>query len=555
MNSNKHLDEQIRKALENLQAKHNGLAWEAFEQRLDEATANDAPNQEPVSSFDDAISKKLGQVEVPFTAGDWGRLEKRIEAEEAAELLESEAALDNMVSEKLENFKVAFQPHHWQMMAHRLEEEFFFRYHLIRCKAAEAGLMALLLLTIVHFSPIIQRDFHGIPPFAPLSLPPSKQKPLKETASPNNTPAATSRKAPIATILRQPTGEPLLNQSHKTAKAKALAAVTELPIKAEFAPANQKRTAASAALPPLPMGTVSALGIAHSLYEQMTERHLMQNDMVTPGQSRSDGSTLLASLEAQPVQSNYAWEMPLLPEKFFPKEAKLRFSLFTSTDVAYVLTPPNTYSVFDTLVATGQDTTLASGYGGGITIGWKKGRWEFQTGGIYSFKRYIPNTPVFLFETVNYYIREEFNGVQLDMLELPLHANYHFKNQGKWRVYGSLGASGHVVTSSVYEIKTDKTPSFSKLAMLPVPNHLPDDDKSIREDKDFPDGLFDGGNIHDNFYLTANVGMGVERFVSPRWCLFFQPNYQHYFLTDGIGANGEKLYNFSFYLGTKVSLK
>lgn len=552
MNSNKHLDEQIRKALENLQAKHNGHAWEAFEQRLDEATANDAPAQGPVSSFDDAISKKLSQVEVPFTAGDWGMLEKRIEAEEAAELLESEAALDNFVSEKLEHYQVAFQPHHWQMMAHRLEEEFFFRYHLIRCKAAEAGLMALLLLTILHFSPVLQKDFNGHSPLVPFNQPPAIKHQPEDTASPTTPSNTTQPKAPIATILTQPGKQPPL-QNHKTAKQKTLAAATELPNKAEFAPAGQKR--AAAAIPTLGIGTVSALHLPHNLYEAMTERRLLQNDMVTPGQSRSDGSTLLASLEAQPVQSNYAWEMPLLPEKFFPKEAKLRFSIFTSTDVAYVLTPPNTYSVFDTLVATGQDTTLASGYGGGITISLKKGRWEFQTGGIYSFKRYIPNTPVFLFETVNYYIREEFNGVQLDMLELPLNASYHFKNQGKWRVYGSLGASGHVVTSSVYEIKTDRTPSFSKLAMLPVPNHLPDDDKSIREDKKFPDGLFDGGSIHDNFYLTANVGMGVERFVSPRWCLFFQPNYQHYFLTDGIGANGEKLYNFSFYLGTKVSLK
>jgi hypothetical protein len=198
---------------------------------------------------------------------------------------------------------------------------------------------------------------------------------------------------------------------------------------------------------------------------------------------------------------------------------------------------------------------LASGYGGGITVSWKKDKWEFQTGGIYSFKRYIPNTPVFLFETVNYYIREEFNGVQLDILQVPLNVAYHFKNEGKWRFYGNIGTSGHFITSSVYEIKTNRTPSFSNFAMLPTPAGLPDDDKSIREEKEFPDGLIDGGSIHGNFYVTANLGLGIERFVSPRWSVFFQPNYQHHLLTDGIGVNGEKLYNLSFYLGTKVSLK
>jgi hypothetical protein len=91
--------------------------------------------------------------------------------------------------------------------------------------------------------------------------------------------------------------------------------------------------------------------------------------------------------------------------------------------------------------------------------------------------------------------------------------------------------------------------------MLPRAEGLPEDNKSIREEKNFPDGLFDGGNIHDNFYLTANLGLGMERFVSPRWSVFLQPNYQHHLLTDGIGVNGEKLYNFSFYVGTKVNLK
>lgn len=549
MNLDKHLDEQVRKALENLQAKLNGNAWEAFEQRLDEATSSDAPNEGPADSFDEVISGKLTQLEVPLALGDWSRMEKMIEANETAELLENEAVVDNIVSERLENLQVVYQPHHWQMMAQRLEEEFFFRYHLIRCKVAEASLMALLLLTIVHFTPVLNQGSEGSQ--HPKGLRPSTLIPGKEITP--ELPSGNTAKIPIAANLPKPTKQKRLTKT-QVAQANQSPSVGQEIAENAFSQADKL---APSTLPSLPLSNLSRLGTAPSLYEEMTEKRFLQNKMVTPSQTSAElgSSGLLASLEPQPVQSAYAWELPQLPERIFQKEPKLRFSIFTTTDVAYVLTPPNTYSVFDTLVATGQDTTLASGYGGGITVSWKKGKWEFQTGGIYSFKRYIPNTPVFLFETVNYYIREEFNGVQLDMLEVPLNASYHLKNQGKWRVYGNVGASGHFVTSSVYEIKTDRTPSFSNFAMLPTPNHLPKDDKSIREEKEFPDGLFDGGSIHDNFYLTANVGLGVERFVSPRWCLFFQPNYQHHFLTDGIGANGEKLYNFSFYLGTKVSLK
>lgn len=311
-----------------------------------------------------------------------------------------------------------------------------------------------------------------------------------------------------------------------------------------------------AQIPAPPLDQVNSMMGQATLFESITERKFLQNNLATPGMDANFGNAeLLASLNPQPVKSKFAWEMPQLPQLIFEKERELRFSIFTSTDISYVLTPPNKYSVFDTLVATDQDTTLASGYGGGILVNWKKDKWEIQTGGIYSFKRYIPNTPVFLFETVNYYIREEFNGVQLDQLQVPLNVNYHFKNQGKWRFYGIAGASGHFITASVYEIETKRTPSFNNFAILPPPAGLPADDKSIRQEKEFPDGLFDGGSIHDNFYLTANVGLGMERFVSPRWSVFFQPNYQHTLLTDGIGVNNDKFYTFSFYLGTKVSLK
>ncbi len=548
MNTEKHLDDQVRRALENLQAKYDGQAWEAFEKRLDQSIPAGEPNPAPTTSFDDVISNKLNRLEVPVSANGWNMMEKMIEAEETAELLENEAAVDNLVVEKLDRFEVAYQPHHWQMMAHRLEEEFFFRYHLLRCKAAEVGLMLLLLLTIVQYTPVFNAaaDDNAAQPPQPKSIPAEKANPATPKA-----PSAVQPISPIAAIAPAPAKYPIDTPTKKYAPSAEAQAAAVLEVADDFSRNNNGHIES---IPSLPLG---ALGASYSLFEAMTEQRFLKNTMATPGQEgKAFGSTaLLASLGLQPVQSKFAWEVPQLPQQVFEKEHQLRFGIFTSTDLAYVLTPPNKYSVFDTLISTGQDTTLASGYGGGITVSWKKGKWEFQTGGIYSFKRYIPNTPVFLFETVNYYIREEFNGVQLDILQVPLNISYHLKNEGKWRLYGNIGASGHFITSSVYEIKTKRTPSFSNFAMLPPPAGLPADNKSIREEKEFPEGLFDGGTMHDNFYLTANLGLGVERFVSPRWSVFLQPNYQHHFLSDGIGVNNEKLYNFSFYLGTKVSLK
>lgn len=90
--------------------------------------------------------------------------------------------------------------------------------------------------------------------------------------------------------------------------------------------------------------------------------------------------------------------------------------------------------------------------------------------------------------------------------------------------------------------------------MIPIPSS-PDDNRSIRQEKEFPEGLFDGGSLRDNYYLTANLGLGAERFLSSKWSIFLQPNYQHYLMSEGIGVNKDKFYTFSIYLGTKFSLK
>lgn len=540
MSMEKHFDDKIRQALEKLQTQQGTAgAWEAFEQRLEQ----DAATSE--KSFDDLVSNKLTHLEVPLSQGDWGLMEKMIDADETAEQLEHEAAVDNLVFEKLENFQVAYQPHHWQLMAKRLEDEFFIRYHLIRCKAAEAGLMLLMLLTISRLSPISE----GFPEPQTAPTTPLAERHENKKITDNPTTIA-FYKAPVKKAEKR-TGN----------HTKALGG-PDFQASAGFntAIAETNQSANSSAFRVGEIAKLATLGLVSPTPHQAT-----QNPIEALAADRLEQGLLAVTLkkpidqlalpDARPIPSKYAWESLRLPKTIFEKEKQLRFAIFTNTDLAYVITPPNKYSVFDTLVATGPDTTLASGYGGGITVSWKKGKWEMLTGGIYTFKRYIPNTPVFLFETVNYYIREEFNGVQLDILQVPLNFNYHVKDQGKWRFYGSFGASSHFITSSVYEIATSRTPSFSNFARMPMPEGLPADDDSISEERDLPEGLFDGGTIRDNFYLTANVGMGMERYVSPRWSVYFQPNYQHHLLTNGIGMNGEKLYNFSFQLGTKVNLK
>ncbi len=584
MNTEKHLDRQIKQALENLQAKYDGHSWEAFEQRLEREDSNsDANGTAPVGnalSFDEVISGKLDRLEVPLAVGSWSVMEKMIEADETAEQLENEPVVDNLVAERLENFQVAFQPHHWQMMAHRLEEEFFIRYHLFRCKAAEATLMLLMLLTIARFSPVLFGTPHETKhnsnwptaPSVPLPANNGGQAAHQIIAEANQQPSGQMNAAvgPMATVSASKASSK--NTNHKFVGEMAANEAGGLAFNNVY-----DNAAAANYLPMLGISSLSPSEMAGSLFEKIAERRFLRSSLRTPGMDTRN-SLLLASLsDLQASQPRFAWEVPQLPQSmFFEKNWSLRMSAFTNTDLAFVLTPPTKFSVYDTLITAGYDTTFASGYGGGIAIHFKKHKWEIQTGATYAFKRYVLNSPVVLLETVNYLIRrekDEFDGVQLNILQVPLHVNYHFKDHGKWRLYGSLGASGHFVTTSTNQATGDGiTPTTATFALLPpstdavtksLPLSTPAEEQPLNisssgnaPTKQFPDGFLEGGHIRDNFYLTANIGLGVERYVSPRWSIFLQPNYQHQFLNTGnIGVNGERFYNFSFQFGTKVGLK
>lgn len=221
MNTNKHLDEQIKKALENLEATYDPNAWAAFEQRLDNPVANGD------ASLEEVIADKLGNLQVPLAFGDWTMMEKMIEADEATEMIENEAAIDNLMYEKIGQMEMPFQPHHWQLMARRLEEEFILRYQIFRYKAAEVGLMFLLLLAIVRHMPLTDNslkvnDLNSFPT-QPANLGEPAASPAGKTKSgkPATAPAKAKTTQPTTPIAVAQAPVKFVPAAKKTTKNKA----------------------------------------------------------------------------------------------------------------------------------------------------------------------------------------------------------------------------------------------------------------------------------------------------------------------------------------------
>lgn len=520
MKANSQMDEWMRSRLQNLEVEYDPATWDMLELRMDAA----AP------AFDEAIANKLGNVEVTTPAAGWEAMEKILDTEEAAEILENEAAIDSVVHDKLHNYSVPLQESHWKRMAQRLENEFILRKRILQQKTAELVLMALLLMALIRFEPLLLKPHQ---PVAGKQLPAIQQTETTSASdSPNDAGLSQVSKATQGNGELPPTSDSGYSSENENTN------------RTFSALANGQTTTEKQSLPfPLPGRAMEQL-TANSLNRELS---VNTNEFIAVDEDFDLLSNDFESVESQTISAL------ILPKtKKLQAPLEVRFSLLSTVDYNIVATPSDRFEFQGTQIKTDEDTTAASGYGGGILVDFKRNRWAFQTGGIYSFKRYIPNTPVLLFQTVDYYVKEDFHGIQQDILQIPLTLNYYFKNTGNWRMYGGLGIAGHFITSSVYEFRYTYTPTFN----LAAPNPPSEGETpSLKEEKDFPEGLFDGGSLSDNFYLTANLGLGIERYLSGRTSIFLQPNYQHYLMEKGIGTNKDKIYSFSLFLGARVGLK
>ncbi len=553
MERNKHFDEEIRQKLENLQAGYDPNSWDILAHRMD---------FEAQQEVDDIFKSRLEGMNAAMPPSSWDALEQMIEADEAAEVIEKEAHLDNVAYDKLHDLRAPYEQQHWVLMAKRLEEEYSLRNQIYRYKIAEIVLMALLLLSIIRFTPLIENWLQSSPD-QPQIIQHTPVQPIAnavQSVDHHSIPQDQLDNRAMGTLQGNKISNSGIGVNDLDFKIDSKSLQFHKPtLRSDSENGNvpssntQNKESSFPKLQPLPYNTLTQLdypsSIASTFGEKVKELLLQKHLVHYLKHNNYHQPKFVTALAISGIEPEYAWELPSIKVNPAKKKSDLRFSIFTSTDFNYVTTPPTQIRGFGDPVQTKYNETIAMGYGGGVNISWKKDRWEYQTGGIYSFKRYIPNTPLLIFETINFWVREDFNGIQMDILQLPFNALYHFKNTGKWRFYASAGLSTHFVIKTVYEIDYDRK------ALNLSGGSSPDDTKSLKKYKDFPNGLADGGKLRDNFYMSANVGIGAEYYLSPKWTIFFQPNYQHFMMSGGIGTNKDKIYTSSLYIGTKFNLK
>lgn len=501
-----------------------------------------------MNPIDRIIKEKLEGLEAPFKADSWQLMEQRLDEEAMGTAGEGQQVadtkhFDEAVFEKLHRYRPAYQPGNWRRMEALLEEAFTWPRKVLRYKLIELTLMLLLFLFLWQYAPrgpvagstgpqALENTLDDTP--SSLELPPSRPEASKAPPSGQSAASQDDGALPPASAAGSKGG---------AAAAGAGTARPDEPVSGQniaIAEKNNEQVPSLFALPPAPVGQRQpAL--------EVPPRPLTARLSLYPAFMAE-----LSRLDVLPPELVYDGGQEVGEVSFTKNKTGLAFrvGMFGSAEYNHITVPSSEEKKLEEELQ-----RYAMGYGGGLSLGLETGRFEIETGAIYAARQY-PVGLVYVSGTVGSGLQgRRLEASELNIINVPLHVRYSFLRRGGWRAYALAGASLQVAFQRNYYVTEE--PTYDFLPMQPPPPPPPGEEPVIDRIRKSGLGWFEGGTFEENAYLTGNLGIGLERYINPRWSLFVQPTYQHslQYFRVGLGPNADRINSLSVLFGAKVRLK
>jgi len=501
-------------------------------------------------NFDKLIKDKLQNLEADYKPGDWELMEQKLNVADMEANPEFEnVLLDGLAYGSLENFKAEYDPNHWDLMEQKLDDTYYpVRQKLYRYKVVEVGLMLLAIFTVIQFLPFKKNK---------------ASKELAGTTSQIENVISTVPNAEEASI-NDNSNQQITGGNASSENANPLADASELSVINGNIPINPNGNFAENINP-----AVNSIGLAvnddqpeeafdidipNIETNQFAKKHLdlsIANRFAFNDDNNYPHISILQPINSyEPDKLQAANPSSSLADcttcNLINSSILVSVGMVGGADADYVTTP------YDGEYHQKEFEQISMGYSGGVTLGVKYHKWELETGAIYSAKYYGSRN---IFEVNGSfdeggYVQEGLAGVQLDVVKVPLHLRYNFMSQSKWNVYAHSGASFNMAVETLYEYTSQKIGSTS------VDAAQSRSAVNVDPHKDVPtyDGIFEGGDLIDNTYITANLGLGIERHFNSRMSVFLGSTYQHQ-ITKGLGPQSDKINSLSIMTGARVTLQ
>ncbi len=518
-----HFDSMITDKIANPTISLNHSAWAGIEAGLVKAEVSD-------TAFDGAITEKLN-TPLNIVAPNWDQIANALDKADAAD-----DAFDAEIYTSLQNLQASPPTNYWQRLLKRLNADVALREKLYRYKLIEATLMILLLLNFYQYLPIHQF-------FIPATI---QQQELNQANTP--APIASTKKEidsqEIATTTITPKTQTASNTPIKPLIPKQVIQTKDKD--------NQKTTLINQDIvdptenvSPRIVRNYSLTNPIAILPTTMSQRSGLSISVSEMNQHLTlyteTGNSLIGtipSLRPNFIESQYITPLGCKDCRYTKVPARLRLGLVAN------LASTNAYVSGGDILDIRAFSEKGFGYGIGGSLGFKYGRWEIETGLIYAAKLYDPNivdTPKADAK------RTHFQTVHLQTLHIPVNLRYNYAvlGKGKWHLYAQTGAALNVILRAEYDLAEISSISRSKVNDVTT---------SRISQIDFNNGLLGGDGFKNNRFLSISMGAGVERYISPRWSVFVQPDFNFHFSGNRVGTTEDRINTLSISFGARKSL-
>jgi hypothetical protein len=439
------------------------------------------------STFDNNIKNALQDLELPYDASTWGPLSDRLDRLQA---LEGDQESDALFQHRLSNLEAPFRTDHWAAMSAQLDRVAQVRRRMLFVKFAEAAIFLLLVANIHFFFTPDAPDSSKNGAKATVSTQKDSKSRISQKKNKGNISTATANAAPENTALGALTA--LWNSGTEQR--------TNTPSTPETSTTDVTHTDGNA-----PVASLLDPAVFYN----------------NPGMVRFDQMAPLPPVRPEPI----AYQIDNLTLPQYTQKAPRNAPWYASTFVSF-----NRDNIRPN--ATG---SVDKNTGGGFAIGVRKGAWGLETGLAYSDKRYEPKKSVEIYDgsaTTGFYGTYA-TEVTADVVSIPLKASKRVAKVGKATVHATAGVTAHVVAQKEFRYKTVFYPGFSQQSdPQPVP---------APKQRQVGRGVFEGGELSNNAFVSADLGIRLEHPIGKRYVAFVEPSLRAAVGNKGFGPSDTRI--------------
>ncbi len=458
--------------------------------------------------FDKRLKASLENLEAPYDPASWNALEHRLNAPIAEEHPSPVDNVDKAVFRTLDRLEASYQPAHWDMLAGRMNQAARVRRRLWIMKISEAAIFLLLLANFDGFLRI------GSNPETPAPRTPASQRLQAEARSrhhKNNISAAAIRDnsgpEPVSTGILQ-TEENYIDMQALNGS-------------------NILTTDPFETLSDLTLNATSAAAVLLNPTETPTPEHWASLPAIVK----------LPILLGSPLESseNRAFSAPVAQTIKSPGQHRFYASTYGSYDWNHVSSTDYVHS--------------ANGYGGGMAIGYRIGKWGVEAGLAYNRKQYEPKREEEIYKgnTQNGYYGSYAKTVDADLVSVPVKVMRRLGQLGQLSAHAVGGITTNFVLDKSYQYSSTYYPGQAP----PDPNFSPGQQPQLRQKGR---GLLEKGTLDGNVYVSADAGVRLEHPLGRHFVAFVEPVYRHAIGGKSIGPNPAKINTFSVQAGVLATL-